>query len=31
MYGSSLASLLRKMLSYNPDSRPTFSEIREYL
>ena len=31
LYGMELAQLLRQMLEYLPENRPTFCEIREYL
>lgn len=31
LYGSDLSNLLRQMLEYNPDDRPSLSEIRDYL
>ena len=31
IYGDEMADLLRQMLQYSPQDRPTFSEIRQYL
>jgi len=31
LYGCDLSNLLRQMLEFAPEDRPTFSEIRDYL